>query len=102
MGWGSGKAKQEILDVAVGPIVSIDAGYNPFDGRYVLIDISGLAHKAAKKQPRQVAREGTSLQQQQYVLRHIESIVGEGGNPVLVLDGKAYPPKAATRRGAPR
>ena len=38
------------------------------------------------------------MQQQQYVRRHLESIVGEGGKPVLVLDGKAYPPKAATRQ----
>lgn len=57
MGWGSGAGKREVLDPAAGPPTSISAGYNPFDGRYVLIDVSGLAHKAAKKQPRPEARE---------------------------------------------
>lgn len=37
-----------------------------------------------------------SAQQHQYVTRHIEAVAGEGGKPVLVLDGRAYPPKAAT------
>ena len=97
MGWGSGAALKEVLKPATGDVVHIDAGYNPFAGRKVLIDISGLAHKASKKQARQVALEGTSQRQQQYVLRHLEALVAEGGTPVLVLDGRAYPPKAAER-----
>ena len=47
IGWGSGAAKREILDPAAGAVGSITTGYNPFEGRHVLIDISGLAHIAA-------------------------------------------------------
>jgi exonuclease 1 len=98
MGWGSGQAKRAILDVAAGPVLSFEDDYNPYDGKFVLIDVSGLAHKASKKQPKQVVREGKSTQQQQYVTRRIEAVVGEGGTPVLVMDGRAYPPKEQTRR----
>ena len=41
--------------------------------------------------------EGISTAQQQYVRQHLDSVVGEGGTPVLVFDGRAYPAKAATR-----
>ena len=49
IGWGSGAAKREILDPAAGAVGSITTvhGYNPYEGRHVLIDISGLAHIAA-------------------------------------------------------
>ena len=97
MGWGSGKGKADVLDKAAGDVVQIDDGYNPFSGRHVLIDVSRLAHKAAKNQAKQVVLEGTSPQQQQYVRRHLDAVVGEGGKPVLVLDGRAYPAKAAER-----
>ena len=43
----------------------------------------------------QVVLEGTSREQQLCLEQHIGSIAGEGGKPVLVLDGAAFPPKAA-------
>ena len=97
MGWGGGSGKKQVLDPASGGLRSASEDGSPFKDRFVLIDISGLAHRAAKQQPVTVAREGVSVQQQQYVRRYLESVVGEGGRPVVVLDGKAYPPKAATR-----
>ena len=49
----------------------------------------------------QVVLEGTSREQQLFVEEQVASISGEGGRPVLVLDGAAFPPKtrvAASRR----
>ena len=49
----------------------------------------------------QVALEGTSREQQLFIEEHVGAISGEGGRPVLVLDGSPYPPKAdevASRR----
>lgn len=42
-------ARPNILDPAAGAVGSITTvhGYNPYEGRHVLIDISGLAHIAA-------------------------------------------------------
>ena len=47
--------------------------------------------------------EGTSREQQLFIEDQVSSLIGEGGRPVLVLDGAAYPPKAvevASRRAA--
>ena len=96
MGWGSGSGKAEILNPAVGdPIIcgSTSSGDHPFNGKIVFIDVSGLAHKASKKDATTVVREGTSFAQQDYIRKQIASVAAEGGTPVLVLDGRAYPPK---------
>ena len=98
MGWGSGDAKKAILNPASGGLRSCADGSSPFRGKDVLIDISGLAHKAAKRDATEVAQHGTSAEQQQYLRMELESIRGEGGRPVLVLDGRAYPPKFLTRQ----
>ena len=37
------------------------------NGKLVFIDVSGLAHKASKKDPATVVREGTSRAQQDYM-----------------------------------
>jgi hypothetical protein len=99
MGWGSGSGKAEVLNQAVGdPIVAFSSSDDhPFNGKLVFIDVSGLAHKASKKDPATVVREGTSRAQQDYLRKQIASVAAEGGTPVLVLDGRAYPPKLATR-----
>lgn len=98
MGWGSGCGKAEVINPAAGDCVACGVSeHHPFHGKTVLIDISGLAHKAAKRDARTVVRDGTSLQQQEYVRKRIASVAAEGGRPVLVLDGRAYPPKLATR-----
>ena len=98
MGWGSGSGKKEVLNAAVGdPVICGSDEPHPFDGKLVFIDLSGLAHRASKKDPVAVVREGTSLAQQDYVRKQIASVAAEGGTPVLVLDGRAYPPKLATR-----
>ena len=48
MGWGSGNGKAEVLNHAAGDVVACGAnGAHPFAGKHVLIDVSGLAHKAA-------------------------------------------------------
>ena len=60
MGWGSGAGKGKILAPAAGDLVHVSVR-NPFDSRMVLTDISGLAHRASKKQPKQVAQEATLL-----------------------------------------
>jgi exonuclease-1 len=98
MGWGSGKGKAEILNVAAGDVIVCGAdGDHPFNGKVVLIDVSGLAHKGAKRNAAAVTRDGVSEQQLQYVRDRIASVAGEGGVPVLVLDGRGYPPKLGTR-----
>ena len=96
MGWGSGAGKGKILAPAAGDLVHVSA-HNPFDGKMVLTDISGLAHRASKKQPKQVAQEGISQRQQQYVMQHLQ---GVHGDPlVMVGDGatdvEARPPATA-------
>ena len=99
MGWGSGNGKAEVLNHAAGDVVVCgDNGAHPFAGKHVLIDVSGLAHKAAKKDAATVVRDGVSPRQLQYVRARVESVAAEGGTPVLVLDGRAYPPKLATRK----
>ena len=98
MGWGSGNGKAEVLNPASGDLIACGSdGDHPFAGKLVFIDVSGLAHKAAKKDSVVVAREGKSLAQLEYVRKRIQSVAAEGGTPVLVLDGRAYPPKLATR-----
>ncbi|EOD40309.1 hypothetical protein EMIHUDRAFT_222732 [Emiliania huxleyi CCMP1516] len=96
MGWGSGAGKGKILAPAAGDLVHVSA-HNPFDGKMVLTDISGLAHRASKKQPKQVAQEGISQRQQQYVTQHLQGVYALGGKVCLVLDGRAYPPKKKER-----
>ena len=91
MGWGSGKGKAEVLvpaaEVAIANNDDPHAFVASFADKIVLIDVSGIAHMASKKQPHLVVREGMSTQQQEYVTRRLEAVVGEGGKP----------PKAATR-----
>ena len=96
MGWGSGSGKGEVLNAAVGDAVIRGSNCDhPFRNKLVFIDVSGLAHKASKKDAASVVREGTSLAQQNYMRKQIASVAAEGGTPVLVLDGR--PPKLATR-----
>jgi hypothetical protein len=98
MGWGNGSGKSEVLDPAGGDVIFCGSdGVHPFRGKQVFIDVSGLAHKASKKDAATVVREGTSEKQQDYLRKRIMSVAAEGGTPVLVLDGRAYPPKLATR-----
>ena len=62
MGWGSGNGKAEVLNPASGDLIACGSdGDHPFAGKLVFIDVSGLAHKAAKKDSVVVAREGKSL-----------------------------------------
>ena len=50
MGWGSGNGKAEVLNAAAGePVICGSDDAHPFSGKSVLIDISGLAHKASKR-----------------------------------------------------
>ena len=56
-----------------------------------------LAHKASKKNAAVVVRDGVSAAQLEYVRKQIGSVAAEGGKPVLVLDGRPYPPKLETR-----
>lgn len=98
MGWGSGNGKAEVLNPAAGdPIICGGADEHPFNGKLVLIDVSGLGHKASKHGAAEVVRHGKSEQQQEYVRKRVASVAAEGGTPVLVLDGRAYPPKLQTR-----
>ena len=61
MGWGSGSGKSEVINAAVSdPVICGSGGDHPFDGKLVFIDVSGLAHKASKKDAMTVVREGTS------------------------------------------
>ena len=64
MGWGNSTGKKEVINQAVGePTVCGTDDEHAFAGKLVLIDVSGLAHKASKKDPRVVARDGVSEQQ---------------------------------------
>ena len=97
MGWGSGSGKAEVLKAVSDPIVAFSSSDDhPFNGKLVFIDVSGLAHKASKKDAATIVREGTSCTQPDYMRLQIRSVAAEGGTPVLVLDGRAYPPKLAT------
>ena len=98
MGWGAGTAKKEVLNPAAGEVVICgNSNEHPFHGKFVLIDVSGLGHKASKHGAAEVVRVGISAQQQEYVRKRIASVAAEGGTPVLVLDGRGYPPKLDTR-----
>jgi hypothetical protein len=98
MGWGAGTAKKEVLNPAAGEVVICgNSDEHPFHGKFVLIDVSGLGHKASKHGAAEVVRVGISAQQQEYVRKRIASVAAEGGTPVLVLDGRGYPPKLDTR-----
>ena len=97
MGWGSGNAKKEIIDVAGSGLLDSNLVGSPFLNKDVLIDVSGLAHKASKRGAKEVAVHGTSTEQQQYIRMQIETVAAEGGRPILVLDGRPYPPKVTTR-----
>ena len=98
MGWGAGTAKKEVLNPASGEVVICgNSDEHPFHGKFVLIDVSGLGHKASKHGAAEVVRVGISAQQQEYVRKRIASVAAEGGTPVLVLDGRGYPPKLDTR-----
>ena len=91
MGWGNGSGKKEVLDPAGSGIFPCEHDGSPFLNKDVLIDISGIAHKASKRSPKEVVVHGTSAEQQEYVRKSIEAVSGEGGRPILVLDGRAYP-----------
>ena len=98
MGWGTGVGKKEVLNPAAGDVVICgNSDEHPFHGKLVLIDVSGLGHRASKHGAAEVVRMGTSAQQQDYVRKQIASVAAEGGYPVLVLDGRGYPPKLDTR-----
>ena len=98
MGWGNGSGKKEVINASVGdPVVCGSDWEHPFAGKLVFIDVSGLAHKASKKDARMVVREGTSEKQLDYMRKQLGSVAAEGGTPVLILDGRGYPPKLATR-----
>ena len=98
MGWGSGNGKGEVINPAAGdPTICGSSDEHPFKGKLVLVDVSGLGHKASKHGAAEVVRHGTSDQQQEYVRKRIASVAAEGGTPVLVLDGRKYPPKLATQ-----
>jgi exonuclease-1 len=100
MGWGNGSGKKEVINASVGdPVICGSDREHPFAGKLVFIDVSGLAHKASKKDARMVVREGSSAKQLEYMRKQISSVAAEGGTPVLVLDGRGYPPKLATRTG---
>jgi len=72
MGWGGGCGKAEVINPAAGDCVACGVSeHHPFHGKTVLIDISGLAHKAAKRDARTVVHDGTSLQQQEYVQKRL-------------------------------
>ena len=50
MGWGSGVGKKEVLNPASGDVVICgNSDEHPFHGKLVLIDVSGLGHKASKQ-----------------------------------------------------
>ena len=83
MGWGAGNAKKEVLDVAGSGLLDANITGSPFFNKDVLIDVSGIAHKAAKRSPKQVVLHGTSDAQKDYVLKRIEAVAGEGGRPIL-------------------
>ena len=64
MGWGGGQGKKEVLDPASGGIIFCGSdGQSPFAGKFVFVDISGLAHKASKRDAATVVREGVSEKQ---------------------------------------
>ena len=67
MGWGNGAGKREVLDPAGGGLRSCDSDGSPFEGKDVLIDVSGVAHKASKRGCKSVVLHGTSDEQQEYV-----------------------------------
>ena len=75
MGWGNGSGKSEVLDPAGGDVIFCGSdGVHPFRGKQVFIDVSGLAHKASKKDAATVVREGTSEKQQDYLRKRIMSV----------------------------
>ena len=98
MGWGNGQGKSETINKAVGSPVDIDmAAEHPFRDRYVLVDGSGWGHKASKQQAKEVALFGISEGQKGWVSRQLDALSGERAKIVLVMDGRAYPAKAAVR-----
>mmetsp|Transcript_7210 Transcript_7210/g.15982 ORF Transcript_7210/g.15982 Transcript_7210/m.15982 type:complete len:952 (+) Transcript_7210:81-2936(+) len=96
MGWGKGAAKGQIIQSFAGDLRSIE-DFNPFANKPVLVDASGWGHRASKRGAEEVARYGTSAQQQQYIRSQLDALEGVGAIIILVLDGHKYPPKHATQ-----
>ena len=97
MGWLHGK--RLIIKPAAGPTKSLDAEPHHVCGRRLLVDVSGVLHKAICRGARSVAMTGTSPEAEQYVASYIDSLFQLGAKPILVFDGCRYPPKKATQDG---
>ena len=95
MGWQQGK--KLIIKPAAGPAKSFDDAPHHVQGRRLLVDVSGVLHKAVRKGAKQVALTGTSSEAEEYVASYVDSIFQLGATPVLVFDGCRYPPKKATQ-----
>ena len=96
MGWKSGK--REIIKPAAGEPKVLDAdGVDGVVGTTLLLDISGVQHKASRRDARTVVLSGTSAEAERYVADYLESVAALGAQAVPIFDGAPYPPKLATQ-----
>lgn len=95
MGWKDGK--KLIIKPAAGERKSFDAEPHHVQGRRLLVDVSGVLHKAVRRGAKQVAMTGTSSDAEEYVAQYIESLLQLGAIPIMVFDGCRYPPKKVTQ-----
>ena len=95
MGWKDGK--KLIIKPAAGERKSFDAEPQHVQGRRLLVDVSGVLHKAVRRGAKQVAMTGTSSDAEEYVAQYIESLLQLGAIPIMVFDGCRYPPKKVTQ-----
>ena len=98
MGWDGGK--RLIIKPAAGPPKSFDAEPHHLQGRRLLVDVSGVLHKAARRGAKQVVLSGTSSDAEEYVAQYIQAIFQMGAEPVLVFDASLA--HATMRQGSPR
>ena len=95
MGWKDGL--KLILKPAGGEPVSLDMGASSVASKVLANDISGVLHKACRRDPRTVVMTGTSPEAERYVADYLDVQYGLGATAVVVFDGAGYPPKRATQ-----
>ena len=96
MGWKNGK-KEVIVPAAGGTIVLDEPGAPVVPGKRLINDISGVLHKASKRDAKTVVLEGTSKAAEQYIADYLDSQYALAASAIVVFDGAPYPPKLSTQ-----
>jgi len=87
----------EALKLLLRPNAEVRDVRDAVGGSTWAIDISGWLFKGCRRAAKEVTLHGTAAAAEQCVINLLESVREEGGTPIAVFDGAAYPPKKATQ-----